>query len=214
MGGDASDGHGSSAGGNGLTTTVSEMSNGDGLARPVCVLVAHDHPVFRSSVVRALGLVPNVEVAGEADGGVGACRAVLTLMPDVVLIHLSMPGMDGLDATRRIRRTSPSTSVVIIAAFDGPALERSAIQAGAAGVVAKGAPLEDVVGVILDAAAGPVLKPPVERTEPFARPPDASAGVAGEARPPRRHAAHPRPGARTAREHGPRTTGRTRPRRR
>ena len=127
--------------------------NGNGPTRPVRVLVADDHATFRSSVVHALRVIPHVEVAGEVDSGDRACEAVLALAPDVVLIDLSMPGMDGFDATRRIRLTSPSTSVVMLTAFDGPAVEQSALQAGAAGVVSKGAPLEDVVGVILEAAA-------------------------------------------------------------
>lgn len=121
--------------------------------RPVRVLVADDHPLFRSSVVAALGVVPDLEVAGEVDSGAGACRAVLELSPDVVLIDLSMPGMDGIEATRRIRTSRPDTRVVMLTAFDGPAVEQSALAAGASGVVAKGSPLEDVVGVILDAAA-------------------------------------------------------------
>lgn len=121
--------------------------------RPVRVLVADDHAVFRASVVRALGVAPDVEVAGEVESGDRACEAVLALEPDVVLIDVSMPGMDGFDATRHIRRTSPGTSVVLMSAFDGPAMERSAAAAGAAGLVTKGAPMDDVVGVILDAAA-------------------------------------------------------------
>jgi DNA-binding NarL/FixJ family response regulator len=147
MGGQPSSGDG--FGSNAVLTN----GNGDHPRRPVRVLVADDHPVFRSSVVRALAVVPDVEVAGEVDSGDRACEVVQDLHPDVVLIDLSMPGMDGLDATRRIRRTSPDTSVVVITAFDGPSIERSAFAAGAAGVVTKGAPLDDVVGVILDAAA-------------------------------------------------------------
>jgi DNA-binding NarL/FixJ family response regulator len=147
----ASNGFGVPAGGPTVAAEPSRAGNGQG--RAVRVLVADDHLLFRSSVVRALGRVPNVEVAGEAGGGESALRAALALDPDVVLIDLSMPGMDGLGATRLIRRMSPSTSVVIITAFDGAGIEQSAIQAGAAGIVAKGAPLEDVVGVILEAAA-------------------------------------------------------------
>jgi two-component system invasion response regulator UvrY len=122
-------------------------------SRPVRVLVADDHAVFRTSVVRALGVVPDLEVAGVAESGELACQAVLTLAPDVVLIDMSMPGMSGLDATRWIRRESPATRVVLLTAFDGPAIQQAALAAGASGVVTKGAPLDDVVGVILEAAS-------------------------------------------------------------
>jgi DNA-binding NarL/FixJ family response regulator len=142
MSGHSSDGSEASSNGH--------VSRDDG---PVRVLVADDHAIFRSSVVRALSVVPDVEVAGEVDSGDRACEVVVEIQPDVVLIDISMPGMDGFDATRRIRRTSPRTSVVLMSAFDGPQLERSAYAAGAAGIVTKGAPLDDVIGVILDAAA-------------------------------------------------------------
>ncbi len=128
---------------------------GDGRRhRPVRVLVADNHSGFRSSVVRALDVIPDVEVAGEAESADKACEYVIRLAPDVVLMDLSMPGMDSLEATRRIRRSSPGTRVVVLTAFDGPSTEQSAVVAGASGVVTKGSPLEDVVGVILDAASG------------------------------------------------------------
>lgn len=126
-----------------------------GGSRPVRVLVADNHSGFRSSVVRALDVIPDVEVAGEAESADKACEAVVTLEPDVVLMDLSMPGMDALDATRRIRRSHPATRVVVLTAFDGPSTEQSALAAGASGIVTKGSPLEDVVGVILHAADDP-----------------------------------------------------------
>jgi DNA-binding NarL/FixJ family response regulator len=123
--------------------------------RPVRILVVDDHEGFRSSMVQALDLIPDVEVAGEARSGDEACDVVLTLKPDVVLLDLSMPGMDAMDATRRIRRVNPSSQVVVLSAFDGPQIEQAALAAGAWGLVPKGTPLEDVVGVLLNAAEQP-----------------------------------------------------------
>lgn len=124
-------------------------------SRPVRILVVDDHEGFRSSMVQALDLIPDVEVAGEARSADEACDIVLTLKPDVVLLDLSMPGMDAMDATRRIRRTNPLSQVVVLSAFDGPQIEQAAIAAGAWGLVPKGTPLEDVVGVLLNAAEQP-----------------------------------------------------------
>jgi len=121
-------------------------------ARPVRILVVDDHEGFRSWMVQALDLIPDVEVAGEARSGDEACGIVLTLRPDVVLLDLSMPGMDAMDATRKIRRTNPNSQVVVLSAFDGPQIEQAALAAGAWGLVPKGTPLEDVVGVLLSAA--------------------------------------------------------------
>ena len=124
-------------------------------SRPVRILVVDDHDGFRSSMVQALDLVPDVEVAGEARSGDEACDIVLHLKPDVVLLDLSMPGMDGMDATRQIRRVNPNSQVVVLSAFDGPQIEQAALAAGAWGLVPKGTPLEDVVGVLLNAAEQP-----------------------------------------------------------
>jgi two-component system nitrate/nitrite response regulator NarL len=126
--------------------------NGSRATRPVRILVVDDHEGFRSSMVQALDLIPDVEVAGEARSGDEACDAVITLKPDVVLLDLSMPGMDAMDATRQIRRVNPGSQVVVLSAFDGPQIEQAALAAGAWGLVPKGTPLEDVVGVLLNAA--------------------------------------------------------------
>jgi DNA-binding NarL/FixJ family response regulator len=128
------------------------ISGNGQVGHTVRVLVADNHPAYRTSIVRALGLVPEVEVAGEVETVDQACQLVLTLSPDVVLIDLSTPGIDGLGATRRIRRSSPVTRVIVLTAYDEPSIEQAALAAGASSVVTKGSPLEDVVGVILDAA--------------------------------------------------------------
>ena len=123
-----------------------------GHRQPVRVLVVDDHDGFRSALVGALSLMPQVEIAGAADSGERACDAVLDLRPDVVLMDVSLPGMDGISATRRIRRSNPDTTVVVLTSFEGGGVERSAREAGATAVIGKGAPLDDVVTVILEAA--------------------------------------------------------------
>ncbi|HEX2267110.1 MAG TPA: response regulator transcription factor, partial [Actinomycetota bacterium] len=99
----------------------------------VRVLVVDDHEGFRSCMVEALDLVPDVEVAGEACSGDEACRAVLKLKPDLVLLDLSMPGMDSMDAARTIRRSNPDAQVVLLTALEDPVVEEEAVAAGAVG---------------------------------------------------------------------------------
>ncbi|MDP8956810.1 MAG: response regulator transcription factor [Actinomycetota bacterium] len=119
----------------------------------VRVLVVDDHDGFRSCMVEALDMVPGVEVAGEACSGDEACRAVLTLNPDLVLLDLSMPGMDSMDAARTIRRSNPDAQVVLLTALEDPAVERQAVAAGAVGLIPKGTPLDDMVDALRDAVA-------------------------------------------------------------
>jgi DNA-binding NarL/FixJ family response regulator len=125
------------------------------VSKPVRILVVDDNEGFRSSMVQALDLIPDVEVAGEARSSDEAYHVVLTLKPDVVLLDLSVPGRDAMDATRQIRRANPGSQVVMLSSFDGPQIEQAALAAGAWGLVPKGTPLEDVVGVLLSAAEQP-----------------------------------------------------------
>ncbi|HEX8100789.1 MAG TPA: response regulator transcription factor [Actinomycetota bacterium] len=117
---------------------------------PVRVLVVDDHDGFRSSMIQALELVPDVEVAGEATCGEEACEVVVDLKPDLVLLDLSMPGMDSMDAARTIRHSTPESQVIVLTALEDPAVEERAVAAGAAAFIPKGTPLDDMVGVIRD----------------------------------------------------------------
>lgn len=117
------------------------------------VLVVDDHDGFRSSMVEALDLVPDVEVAGQACSGDEACRAVVSLRPDLVLLDLSMPGMDPMDAARTIRHSNPESQVMLLTALEDPAVEEEAVAAGALGLIPKGTPLDDMVTVLRDAVA-------------------------------------------------------------
>jgi DNA-binding NarL/FixJ family response regulator len=116
------------------------------------VLVVDDHPAFRRALTSALRLVKDVEVAGEAGGGVAAAEQVEVLEPDLVLMDLSMPDLNGIEAMRRIHRKQPQIPVVILTAHADVGVEREARAAGASGFLAKGTPLEDIVLVLNDAA--------------------------------------------------------------
>jgi DNA-binding NarL/FixJ family response regulator len=97
-------------------------------------------------------MVKGIDVAGEAAGGIeGAARAIL-LDPDLVVMDLSMPDLDGIESMRRIHKAKPELPVVILTAHADPGVEREAREAGAAGFVAKGTGLEDLVTVLRDAA--------------------------------------------------------------
>jgi two-component system, NarL family, response regulator DesR len=118
----------------------------------VRVLVVDDHPAFRRALTSALRLVDDVEVAGEAGGGVAAAEQAEAIGPDLVLMDLSMPDLDGIEAMRRIHAKQPDIPVVILTAHADAGIEREARAAGASGFLAKGTPLEDIVLVLNDAA--------------------------------------------------------------
>jgi len=118
------------------------------------VLVVDDHPAFRKALTSALRLVGDIEVAGEAGGGVAACEEAEELQPDVVLMDLSMPDLSGIDAMRKIHETQPGLPVVILTAHADEGVERAAREAGASGFLAKGSGLQDLV-VVLQAATDP-----------------------------------------------------------
>ncbi len=116
------------------------------------VLVVDDHPAFRKALTSALRLVGDIEVAGEAGGGVAACEGAEELKPDVVLMDLSMPDLSGIDAMKKIHETQPDLPVVILTAHADEGVERAAREAGASGFLAKGTGLQDLVVVLHEAA--------------------------------------------------------------
>ena len=116
------------------------------------VLVVDDHPAFRRALTSALRMVADIEVAGEAGGGVAACEEAAELSPDVVLMDLSMPDLSGIEAMRKIHERQPDLPVVILTAHADEGVERAAREAGASGFLAKGAGLQDLVIVLHEAA--------------------------------------------------------------
>jgi two-component system, NarL family, nitrate/nitrite response regulator NarL len=127
----------------------------EGRRRALRILVVDDHPGFRRAVTSALRLVKDVEVVGEAGGGVeGAARAVRG-DADLVLMDLSMPDLDGIESMRRIHRKKPDLPVVILTAHADPGVEKEAREAGASGFLAKGSALEDLVLILREAQDAP-----------------------------------------------------------
>ena len=118
------------------------------------VLVVDDQALFRTGLVQLLRGDPRVEVAGAAADGCDAVALCEQLTPDVVLMDLKMPRMDGLEATRAIVAASSSTRVLILTAFESDADLLSALSAGASGYVLKDAEPEAVVSSILAVCHG------------------------------------------------------------
>jgi len=121
---------------------------------PVRVLVVDDHQAFRHALSSALDMLEDIEVAGEAGGGVAACDEAEHLDPDVIIMDMSMPDLSGIDAMKRIHERRPDLPVVILTAHADDGTEREAREAGARGFLAKGTGLRDLV-VALHEAAGP-----------------------------------------------------------
>lgn len=118
------------------------------------VLVVDDHPAFRRALTSALSQVKDIEVAGEAGGGAEAAARGVEGDHDLVLMDLSMPDLDGIEAMRRIHKRRPDLPVVILTAHADPGVEKEARDAGARGFLAKGTALEDLVIVLHEAAEG------------------------------------------------------------
>ncbi|HEX7289727.1 MAG TPA: response regulator transcription factor [Conexibacter sp.] len=123
------------------------------------VLLVDDHDVFRHGLAQLLR-DEGFDVVAEASGGEAGVRLAGELAPDVVLMDLSMPGMDGVAATRALAATADAPRVVVLTLSDDDASMLEALLAGAAGYVVKDAPLEQIVAAVQAAAAGDAVIPP------------------------------------------------------
>ena len=119
------------------------------------VLVVDDHSAFRRALTSALRMVDSIEVAGEAGGGVAAIKQARALAPNLVIMDLSMPDLDGIEAMRQIHQARPELPVVFLTAHADPGVEREAREAGASGFLAKGISLEDLVIALREAVQAP-----------------------------------------------------------
>jgi DNA-binding NarL/FixJ family response regulator len=120
---------------------------------PVRVLVADDQPVFAAMLEAVLTRDERVEVVGRATNGTQALELATQLAPDVILVDISMPIMDGLEATRRLRELGSPARVLMLTESDLPADVTRARKAGAAGYVPKTRIAGDLASAIVDAAS-------------------------------------------------------------
>ncbi|WP_367040372.1 response regulator transcription factor [Streptomyces sp. Je 1-332] len=135
-----------------------------GAARPaapaVRVLLADDQPLVRAGLRVLMADTPDIEVVGEAGTGTEAVRMARDLRPDVVVMDIRMPGMDGIEATRLITAELGQTRVLVLTTFDDDDYVYGALRAGASGFLVKDMALEDILGAIHVVAAGEGLIAP------------------------------------------------------
>lgn len=118
------------------------------------VLLADDHAVVRAGLEQLLDGADDIEVVGQAADGDEAVELTLQLLPDVVLMDLSMPGTDGVEATRRIAAATPRSRVVALTSFSEPERVLAALDAGASGYLLKDIAPDELIEAIRSTAAG------------------------------------------------------------
>jgi DNA-binding NarL/FixJ family response regulator len=118
------------------------------------VILADDHPLFRSALRQLLSSQPDLEVVGEAADGRQTLELCRGLRPDLVLMDVHMPKMDGLAATRALQREFPDTAVLIVTTYEDPDYLLKAIQAGAAGYVLKSATPQEMIETVRGLLSG------------------------------------------------------------
>ncbi len=121
---------------------------------PIRVLLAEDHTIVREGLRALLEGRDDIEVVGEAEDGRAAVESAKGLSPDVVVMDLHLPRIDGVEATRLIRKDSPATHVLVLSMYGTEEHVRPAIRAGAEGYLLKGSGLSDLVAAIRAVAAG------------------------------------------------------------
>jgi len=130
------------------------------VADVIAVLIADDHPVVRHGLRTFLETQEDLGVVGEAADGAEAVELAERLLPDVVLMDVVMPGLDGVEATRRVRGLSPSTKVIVLTSFDDDEKVFPSIKAGAAGYLLKDVHPQELADAIRRVHGGEALLAP------------------------------------------------------
>src|SRR5438093_13059083 len=124
------------------------------------VLIVDDHPVYRDGLRTLLDSLPGAELVGEAVSGEEAVAGAASLQPDVILMDLQMPGINGIEATRRILHTTPHIGVLVLTMFEDDDSVFAAMRAGARGYLLKGASQTEMLRAIRAVANGEAIFSP------------------------------------------------------
>jgi len=130
------------------------------MSEKIRVIIADDHPIVRSGLRLMLGMEEGIELVGEAADGSAALQLIGSLQPDVVLMVLRMPVMDGLEAIERIRTQWPQIAIIVLTTYDEDDLMLRSLQAGVCGYLLKESSLDTVLQAIASAARGNMLLHP------------------------------------------------------
>jgi len=127
------------------------------MSEAIQILIADDHTLFRDGLRALFGSLPDTAVIGEAANGAEAIAQAESLQPDVILMDIQMPGVNGIAATRQIVQTSPHIGVIVVTMFEDDDSVFAAMRAGARGYVLKGADQEEMLRAIRAVARGEAL---------------------------------------------------------
>jgi DNA-binding NarL/FixJ family response regulator len=127
------------------------------MATPIRVLIADDHPLFRDGLRALLNSIPQTELVGEAANGEEVLKQAAALRPDVILMDIQMPGLNGVDATKLILRADPDIGIIVLTMFEDDDSVFAAMRAGARGYILKGADQTEILRAIGAAVRGEAL---------------------------------------------------------
>jgi len=131
------------------------------MSEQIRILLADDHPVVRDGLVAILSTQPDFDVVGEAGNGRSAIQLVQELKPDLILLDLEMPEMDGVETLQILRADNPNVRVIVFTAFDTDERILTAVQAGAQGYLLKGVPRQELFNAIRVVHSGGSLLQPI-----------------------------------------------------
>jgi DNA-binding NarL/FixJ family response regulator len=131
------------------------------VSAPIRIVLADDHPVVREGLASMLETQPDLEVVGQAETGPATVALVASHQPDVLLLDLEMPKLDGVGVLHRLRESGSRTRAIVFTVFDTDDRIIAAVEAGAAGYLLKGAPRAEVFAAVRTVAAGGSLLTPV-----------------------------------------------------